>query len=101
MKESAGNARNGVWSYIGRTATFNPSSDLSYSTTYTVTVGATVKDSWNALGASSWGFTTKILIQTIQQKSPQLCAFSDFTVKCWNNNYGQLGDGLRLIEPLR
>jgi hypothetical protein len=58
--DGSGNPVNGVWSYSGTTATFNPSSDLSYSTTYTVTVGTGVKDSAgnNLASASSWNFTT-------------------------------------------
>ncbi len=58
--DGSGNAVSGVWSYSCTTATFNPSSDLNYSTTYTVTVGTGVKDrAGNALGtSSSWSFTT-------------------------------------------
>ena len=58
--DGSGNPVNGIWTYSGTTATFNPDSDLSYSTTYTVTVGTGVKDrAGNALGSVlSWNFTT-------------------------------------------
>ena len=58
--DSSGTGVSGVVSYSSQVATFNPSSDLSYFTVYTVTVGTGVKDSaGNALASSSsWNFTT-------------------------------------------
>ena len=57
--DSFNNVVSGVWTYSGTTAAFNPSSDLSYGTQYTVTVGTSVADeAGNAASSSSWSFTT-------------------------------------------
>ncbi len=98
LKDSIGNSIGGTVSLSNNTATFNPSNDLNFSTTYTVTVGTGVKDSaGNALGAaSSWVFTTQNPYPvSITTGSHHSCALlSDSTVKCWGMNiYGQLGDG--------
>ena len=60
LSDSGGNSVGGVISYNNNVATFNPSSDLSHNTNYTVTVGTGVKDSAGnqLISSSSWNFTT-------------------------------------------
>mgnify|MGYP002214510641 CR=1 FL=1 len=54
VADSNGNIVSGVVSYNSNVATFNPSGNLSYSKSYTISVSAGVKDSaGNALGSSS------------------------------------------------
>jgi hypothetical protein len=56
--DSFNNVVSGVWTYSGITAALNPSSDLSYGTQYTVTVGSVADLAGNAASSSSWNFTT-------------------------------------------
>ena len=98
LKDSIGNSIGGTVSLSNNTATFNPSSDLSYSMTCTVTVGAGVKDSAgnNLASASSWSFTAEVPYPTsVSSGGSYTCALiADGTIKCWGHNlYGQLGDG--------
>jgi alpha-tubulin suppressor-like RCC1 family protein len=98
VADSSGNAVGGVVSYNSNVATFNPSSDLSYSKSYTITVSTGVKDSaGNALGSSSnRNFTTIDLPTAISSGANSTCAIlSDKTVKCWGaTGGGQLGDNV-------
>jgi len=50
----------GAVSYVGRTATFDPTSDLAFNTTYTATITTGAKDlAGNALASNRvWSFTT-------------------------------------------
>ncbi|MCG2827408.1 MAG: Ig-like domain-containing protein [Thermoplasmatales archaeon] len=50
-----------TWGLLSRTFTFNPASDMSYSTTYTVTIGTGAQDQAgnNMVSPYSWSFTTK------------------------------------------
>lgn len=54
----------GTVSYIGKTAMFEPATDLSVNTNYTATVTENIKDlAGNSLGTSeSWNFTTSDII---------------------------------------
>jgi subtilisin len=65
LKNSAGSSISGTISFIstdGKTATFKPSSQLAYSTSFTVTISpstARVQDlAGNAMATKSWSFTT-------------------------------------------
>ena len=96
--DNSSNVVSGVWTYSGTTATFNPSSNLNYRTTYTVTVGTGVKDSaGNNLGSIlSWSFGTLAPYPTaVTAGFYHTCAvLADNSVKCWGYNLsGQLGDG--------
>ena len=68
MVDNASNSINGVVTYSSKVATFNPSSDLNWSTTYTMTVSTGVKDSaGNALSSNySWSFTTASSNSTVR-----------------------------------
>jgi len=50
-----------TWGPLEKTFTFNPSSDMAYSTTYTITIGTGAQDKAgnNMVSAYSWSFTTK------------------------------------------
>jgi Raf kinase inhibitor-like YbhB/YbcL family protein len=71
VQDSGGNSVSGAVSYSSKVATFNPTSDLSHSTVYTVTVGTGVKDtSGNALASSlSRNFTTAAVLPSISLTS--------------------------------
>lgn len=60
LRDAGGTAVSGTVSYAGAVATFRPSSNLAFSTTYTATVTTGVKDlAGNAMAsARSWTFTT-------------------------------------------
>ena len=97
--DSSNNVVSGSWTYSGTTATFNPSNDLSYETTYTVTVGNGVKDSaGNSLASINWSFTTFSTArygETLSAGANYTCAVLDNgSAMCWGGNYiGQLGNG--------
>lgn len=61
MVKSGGNVVPGVISYNGNTATFNPTNDLAYGTTYIVTITTGAKNTEGTSLASNyvWTFTTK------------------------------------------
>ena len=61
FQTSNGTTVSGTWGYSGTTATFNQSSALSYSTSYTMVVGTGVTDlAGNALAnAYTFSFTTQ------------------------------------------
>jgi alpha-tubulin suppressor-like RCC1 family protein len=96
LADSNGNPISGAVSYSSNVAIFNPSSDLSYSTIYTFTVGTGVKDNaGNALGSSfSSNFITIDLPTAISNGTNLTCALlSNKTIKCWGNTGGgQAGD---------
>jgi hypothetical protein len=58
--KQAGNTVNGVISHNGNTVTFDPENDLSYGTTYVVTITTGVKNTEGTSMAINyvWGFTT-------------------------------------------
>jgi len=66
LKDGSNNAVSGTVSYGGTTATFTPSGNLSYSTTYTVTITTGVKDSaGNAMVSNYvWTFSTGTVSDT-------------------------------------
>lgn len=71
---SGAGAVSGIVSYVGDTATFIPSSNLSYSTTYTATIAAGVQDLAGKEMASSysWSFTTGILSDATAPTDPSV-----------------------------
>jgi methionine-rich copper-binding protein CopC len=93
VQDSNGNVVKGVVSYSNRVATFNPISDLSYFTTYTVLVGIGVRDTSGnyiaSLPNTSWSFTTEAnndtSAPTISYSSPSsgatnISATTDITI---------------------
>ncbi len=60
LSSSSGSSVSGTVSYSNKTATFTPSSNLSYSTTYTATITTGVKDTTGNVMSSNytWSFTT-------------------------------------------
>src|SRR5918997_607482 len=63
----------------GLTATFDPTSDLQYSTTYTATLATTITDpANNALTVTDWSFTTGATPDT---KAPTIAVPQDMTVE--------------------
>ena len=89
LADSSGNAVNGVISYSSNVATFNPSSDLIYNTTYTMTVGTGVKDSaGNPLGMNSnRNFTTEGWSGTKQLGTTSMDLGQDITSDSSGNIY--------------
>ena len=67
VQDSSGNSVSGVVSYNSKVATFTPSTDLSYFTVYTVTVGIGMRDNaGNAMASNySWNFTTSSAASSI------------------------------------
>ena len=72
LKDSNNNPVSDVVTYAGTTATFTPSGNLNYSSTYTATVTAGVKDlAGNSMSSDySWAFTTGVAPDTTSPSIP-------------------------------
>ncbi len=103
LKDSSGNSIQGAITYSNNVATFNPSSNLSYSTTYTIDISTSVANSsGNYLGIPySRSFTTVLNTPTsISAGNTHTCAvYIDNTIKCsGSNSLGNLGNGTGVLS---
>lgn len=96
----------GTISYQNMIAVFDPSADLDYNKTYSVTLTTGIKDldTEPLAGNVTWSFTTRPaplseVASSLSLGSEFSCAIINNQAKCWGyNNYGQLGQGDKLAR---